>query len=160
MKVRLLVLCGLLLTAACEPRDRTPGTWTRGEIVEGPVADWSFTDDALEVFLQTHPWYGVPHSVTTVLASANDTLYIPSIYFDPEAPFPEGKYWNRIVAENPEVLLKVGGKRYPLKISHITDEAEFEKGFLALAAKYPFWQEQYENEAERVTFHLFRLDPR
>ena len=40
---------------------------------------------------------------------------------------------------------------------NVTDEEEFERGFRALAAKYPFWQAQYENEADRVTFYIFSL---
>ena len=94
-----------------------------------------------------------------MLAAGDDTLYVPSIYFDPEAPFPEGKYWNRIVVDNPEVLVKIGENRYPFTITRVTDEQEFDRGFRALASKYPFWQEQYDNEAERMTFYIFRLDP-
>lgn len=160
MKLSNLIVGALAMTLliGCEPQDRRPGTWTAGEIVEEKVADWSFSNADLEVFIQTSPWYGIPHSVTTVLATSNQKLYVPSIYSDPITPFPEGKYWNRIIADNPEVLVKISGKRYPRRVVQVTDAEEFETGFLALAKKYPFWQQQYDNPEDRVTFYVLRLD--
>jgi hypothetical protein len=160
MKSLSLIIGALALTLlmGCEPQDRRPGTWTSGDIVDEKITDWSFSNEAQEVFIQTSPWYGIPHSVTTVLATRNQKLYVPSIYFDPNTPFPEGKYWNRIIADNPEVLVKIGGKRYPRRVVQVTDAKEFESGFLALAKKYPFWQEQYDNPEDRVTFYVLRLD--
>ncbi len=67
---------------ACEPSDRRPGTWLSGDVVAQPVSDWSFTADAMEVYVETRTWYGVPHSVTTACATTGDTLYIPSVYVE------------------------------------------------------------------------------
>ena len=41
----------VLILVACEPRDRTPGTWLSGELVTTQITDWSFTNDYQEVFI-------------------------------------------------------------------------------------------------------------
>ena len=153
----LVVILSLIFLAGCEPRDRRPGTWTKGEIVEDEITDWSFSNEQQEVFLQTQPWYGIPHSVTTVVATTNDTLYVPSIYYDSADPYPEGKYWNGIIVSNPAVLIKIDDKRYPRVAERVTDPVEFEAAFAALASKYPFWQKQYDDPESAVTFYIIRL---
>ena len=160
MKYLLPVLLTLstLLLMACEPKDRRPGTWLSGDLVEERIEDWSFSNEYQEVFVQTHPWYGVPHSVTTVLATANGTLYVPSIYYEEPKRFPEGKHWNRIVADNPNVEVKIGEKLYPRTIRLVTDDAEFENGLNALAAKYPFWQKVKDSPEEAPTFVIMQLN--
>ena len=46
------------------PQDQSPGLWLTGELVTERVADWSFTDQHEEIFIQTRtPWL-IPHSVT------------------------------------------------------------------------------------------------
>jgi len=153
-----LIILFTLLLMACEPKDRRPGTWLSGDLVEEKIEDWSFSDEFQEVFIQTHPWYGVPHSVTTVLATENGKLYVPSIYYEEPKLFPEGKYWNSIVAKNPNVEIKIGDKLYPRAISLIIDEAEFENGLNALAAKYPFWQKVKASPEEAPTFVIMQLN--
>jgi len=148
-----------LFLAACEPVDRRPGTWTSGDIVKTKITDWSFSNEHMEVYLQTHPWYGIPHSVTTVLTTTNKTLYLPSIYYDNAAPFPEGKYWNRVIVENPYVLVKIGDKRYPRLAHQVVDKKEFEQAYTALASKYPFWKEQHDKVDNPLKFYIVRLDP-
>ena len=152
-----LILSTLLLMA-CEPKDRRPGTWLSGDLVEERIDDWSFTNESQEVFIQTHPWYGVPHSVTTVLATADGKLYVPSIYREEPKRFPDGKYWNRIVAQYPKVEVKIGDKLYPRSVNLVTDEAEFQNGLNALATKYPFWRKVKASPEEAPTFVIMRLD--
>ena len=156
MKVIVVVILATLL-AACEPADRRPGTWISGEVVEDKVKDWTFSDEHMEVFIQTHPWYGIPHSVTTVLATTDGALYVPSIYYQAEETYPNGKYWNKIVDVNPYVFVQIGDKKYPRLARRVTDDAEFDVGFKALAQKYEFWQKQYDNPAERPLFYILRL---
>jgi hypothetical protein len=157
---KLALLALTLVLAACEPQDRRPGTWLSGEVVHEAVTDWSFANDQIEVHIQTHPWYGIPHSVTTVLATANGQLFVPSIYMQEPKSFPEGKYWNRIVSKDPNIEVKIGGKLYPRTVRLITDEEEFALGLSALAAKYPYWQNNKENPAAAPTFVIMSLDPR
>jgi len=156
-------LAGLLITAlllaACEPRDRRPGMWLSGEVVGTTPSDWSFIADHQEVFVETHPWYGIPFSVTTVLGTRNGKLYVPSIY-DEEAPFPGTKYWNSIIAKNPDVRLKIGDQIYEMTATHVQDAREYAEGFGALADKYDSWRGWLEEPASRPHFVIIRLDPR
>jgi len=152
-----LLLLSVTLLAACEPEDRRPGTWLSGEEVAGPIADWSFVNDFQEIFIETHPWYGIPFSVTTVIASADGNVYVPSIYEAP-AVFPGSKYWNSVIAADPEVRVKFGDKLYRMKALPAADEAEFAAGLAALAAKYDFWRSVQAGETD-TAFAIIRLYP-
>ena len=154
-RIILILLCFITLSA-CEPADRTPGMWLSGELITEPIDDWSFSNEHMEVFLETHPWYGVPFSVTVVTATTGDKLFVPSIYSEP-ADFPGGKYWNGIIETNPEVLIKIGDKRYPRSAHLITDTAEFEIAFGALAGKYDYWRDVKNGDKTRPPFVLIEL---
>jgi len=157
LRAAITILLAMTL-AACEPADRTPGMWLSGEVETAEISDWSFSNDHMEVFLETHPWYGIPFSVTVVTATTGDKLFVPSIYSEP-AKFPGGKYWNGIIEKNPAVQIKIGNKLYPRSAHLITDEVEFEEAFTALADKYDFWRSIKEGTAKRPPFVLIRLDP-
>jgi hypothetical protein len=154
---RIIIMVAVFLLAGCEPQDRTPGMWLSGELVEETITDWSFSEEFTEIFIQTNPWYGIPFSVTVVVASTGDQVYVPSIYAEP-AEFPGSKYWNGVIADNPDVVIKMGNKLYPRRARLVTDEAEFEKAFEALAVKYPFWREGKSNPDKRPPFVLISLD--
>lgn len=155
----IMTLMVLMLLAACEPQDRTPGMWLSGELVESKVADWSFSDEFMEISIQTNPWYGIPFSVTVAVASVDDKIYVPSIYAEP-AEFPGSKYWNSVILGNPDVVLKIGNKLYPRRARLVTDEVEFELAFEALAAKYEFWREGKDSADKRPPFVLISMDDR
>ena len=146
------------LMSACEPQDRRPGLWLSGETPITP-ADWSFVNDTQEVFLETHPWYGIAHSVTVVVAEAGGKVFVPSIY-DEDLPFPGTKRWNAIIAADPNVRLKVGDGIYEMTARLAADDEEHQQGFAALAAKYDFWQELLEDESKRPPFVIIRLEAR
>ncbi len=148
----------LLLLVACEPQDRRPGLWLSGETTVAPV-DWSFVNETQEVFLETHPWYGIPHSVTVVVAEANGKVFVPSIY-DEDVPFPGTKHWNTNIAADPNVRLKVGDAIYEMTARPAASEEEWQEGFAALAAKYGFWQQLREDESKRPPFAIIRLEAR
>ncbi|MDH3641847.1 MAG: hypothetical protein OES38_07105 [Gammaproteobacteria bacterium] len=153
-----LLLLSLGLCAACEPVDRRPGTWLSGELAATP-ASWDFTEDHQEIFVETTTWYGVPHSVTTVVAARGDTLYVPSIYDQP-ADFPGSKRWNKNIASDPAVRLKIGDSIYELRARPVTDEGEFQNGFAALAGKYDFWKQGLEDPERRPPFVIIAMEPR
>ncbi len=141
-----------------EPADRRPGTLLAG--TEQPLpTDLSFLDTAMEVELETRPWFGIPFSVTVVVARDADEIYVPSLY-DTAQPFPGTKYWNHVVAANPNVRLRVDEMLYPLTITPVTNEAEFRDAFAALGRKYPFWREQMTLDGSQPRFALLRLQPR
>lgn len=161
-RIRLLLLpillLGFALLSGCEPKDRRPGTWLSGDEVTQAVTDWSFVNDAQEVFIETHPWYGIPFSVTTVIASADGKVYVPSIY-DAPAEFPGSKYWNSVIAANPEVRVKIADQLYPMTALPAENDAEFAAGLAALADKYDFWR-QVQNGETDTAFAIIRLHPR
>ena len=72
-----------LASLGCQPSETRPGLWLNGESVEAPVADWSFTDAFQNVFIQTSPWYGLPHSVTIWCAAQDGELYIGYLCLNP-----------------------------------------------------------------------------
>jgi len=151
------VLLSTLLLTACEPKDRTPGSWLSGQLVEAQITDWSFSEEFQEIFIQTQPWYGIPFSVTVVVASSNGKIYSPSIY-DAPLEFPGSKYWNSVIEANPEVIVKIGEQLYPRRARLVTDEIEFEAAFEALANKYGFWRTAKDQPEQRPPFVLICLD--
>jgi hypothetical protein len=148
----------LLLLLGCEPQDRRPGLWLSGQVAPIPE-DWGFANEYPEIFVETRTWYGIPHSVTTVVATTNGKLYVPSIY-DEAIEFPGTKFWNENIAADPDVRLKIGDKIYELRAHLVEDADEYRVGFRALAAKYPFWQQALEDETKRPPFVVIRMDPR
>jgi hypothetical protein len=146
--------------AGCEPADRRPGQWLRGEVVAEPVVDWSFSDAVPEIFVETRTWYGIPHSVTVVGAALGADLYVPSI-FDPGKSYPDGKVWTRNVARDPRVRVKIGDAIYEREAVLVEDAAERERALAAFARKYPFWSDLIERPAEeRPNLILLRMQAR
>ncbi len=141
-----------------EPQDRRPGTLISGEVRALP-GDLSFVADAQKVTLETQPWYGIPFSVTVVAVAHEGRIYVPSIYESPQR-FPGSKYWNHVVAKNPQVRLRVGQDIYPLRIEPVHDTAEFAAAYAALGRKYAFWREQMPLDPELPRFALLRLERR
>ena len=155
----LLGIAGIFLLAACEPQDRRPGLWLSGEVVEEMPADWSFIADHPEIFVETRPWYGIPFSVTVVIGTRDGKLYVPSIY-EEEAAFPGSKYWNSVIADDPDVRLKIGDKLYEMRAEPVQDLAEFREGAGALADKYDSWAGWLADESSAPPFVIIRMTPR
>lgn len=153
------MIVAVVLSAGCEPKDRRPGTWLSGETVSELPSDWSFIADHPEIFVETDPWYGIPFSVTTVIGLGDGRLYVPSIY-DEEVPFPGTKYWNSIIADNPDVRLKIGARIYEMRATHVQDAAEYRRGVMALAEKYDSWRRWFEDPDNGPHFVIIRMDPR
>src|SRR5262245_29953892 len=101
----LAIALAVLPLVGCDPKDRRPGLWLSGEVETAPVTDWSFANEQREIFVETRTWYGIPHSVTTVVVAHNGTLYVPSVYFE-GGDFPDARFWNRNVVRDPRVRLK------------------------------------------------------
>ena len=157
---RLAAALALVLLVACAPRDRRPGLWLSGELAAEPVADWSFTDGVQEIFVETRTWYGIPHSVTTVVAAEGGALYVPSLYFD-DGEFPDARFWNRNAVRDPRVRLEIDGRIYEREAVVVEDPAERAAALAAFARKYPFWHDLAgKPEAERPRIFFFRMDPR
>ena len=157
---RLAAALALVLLVACAPRDRRPGLWLPGEVAAEPVADWSFTDGVQEIFVETRTWYGIPHSVTTVVAAEGGALYVPSLYFD-DGEFPDARFWNRNAVRDPRVRLEIDGRLYERRAVLVEDPAEWQAVLDAFAAKSPFWKElAAQPESERPKLYFLRMEPR
>ncbi|MCZ6620278.1 MAG: DUF2255 family protein [Gammaproteobacteria bacterium] len=110
---QVVLLAFVVSASACQPRDVTPGLWLSGEVVDGIVDDWAFTNDIEEIFIQTKTWYLLPHSTTIWCAEMNGELYIGS-YAD------EKKRWENNIARNPAARLRIDGKLYDVKVTPVT----------------------------------------
>jgi hypothetical protein len=157
---RSMLFLGVILLASCEPQDHRPGFWLSGELVDTPVTDWSFTDEILEIFVQTRTWYGIPHSVTTVCVAHNGTLYVPSVYAD-GGEFPDARFWNRNVVRDSRVRLKIGERIFDRKAVLVEDPAEWSEVLGAFGRKSSFWKGLAEKpESTRPKIVFMRMDPR
>jgi hypothetical protein len=130
--VCLLLLLAVLSITGLDPRDRTPGLWLEGNLVQTPVTDWSFTDKYPTVKLQTRSPYLLPHSVTINCLAYNGQLYLSSVY-----PAGTSRSWNDNVLRDPHVRLKIGDQVYDRTLSLVTDPAEREAVLQVRARKYP-----------------------
>ncbi len=158
-QVGLAALLVVSATGCVDPKDRRPGLRLSGEVVAAAINDWSFSDEYQEIYLETQTWYMIPHSVTTVCAGVGEKLYVPTIYYE-GGEWPD-KVWNSNVDSDPRVRLKMGGKIYEREAVVVEDPAEVQVALQALAAKYPFWQEQLSKpESERPDMALVRMDRR
>ena len=148
-----------LLAAGCEPEGHRPGAWLRGEVVLGPVADWSACDAQPQIAVETRTWYGIRHSVTVVCAEHDGALYVPSLYYE-GGEFPDKRHWHRNVARDPRVRLAIGDRLYERRAVLVTDPAEWNGVLAAFTQKMPFWKDLAEKpEAERPKLIFMRMDP-
>jgi hypothetical protein len=128
---RLLLLVPLLLVSCIDPADRRPGLWLSGEVVSGPVGDWSFSDAQREIFVETRSRFGFAHSVTVLCAQREGQLYIG-------AREPEGKSWVANIGRNPDVRIEIDGKLYEQRLERVEDAEEIAAIYAAYAQKYGF----------------------
>ena len=121
-----LILLGLLIAlVSCSPSDEQPGLWLSGERVSTPVDDWSFVDGAEEIFIETRPWYGLPHSTTIWAVSLDGQLYVGSYGS-------EKKAWENALEYDPRARVLVEGRLYKVRIRPVTEVATSQ----ALDARY------------------------
>lgn len=123
MRVILLGTAGLLLLLflgarwiPLDPLERRPGGRLSGTASQAP-ADWAeLIAPRTKVWVQTQPWYGIPHSVTTVSFALDGDLYVPCARCGT-------KRWPRHVARQPEVVVKVGDRLYERRAVRVEDPA-------------------------------------
>jgi hypothetical protein len=54
------------------------GFWVTGDSISTPVTDWSFTDAAQTVLVETRTWYLIPHFVRAFIARNDSRLHFGS----------------------------------------------------------------------------------
>jgi hypothetical protein len=134
----LLILALIVLRiTGLDPKGRRAGLWLSGTVNKTPVTDWSFADKVDTIEIQTNTWFLLPHSVTIGCTSNNGNLYLSSIVPKGVDPYPGGKLWNRDVARDPHVRLKVGDQLYDVTLVYVTDKGEFDAAFQAMKRKRP-----------------------
>ncbi len=100
---RLVLAIALTTLPACGgPFFVFPGGELEGEVVDGPVTDWSFVEDRF-LDLETRP--DQPYSVELNYVVRDGRLYI-----DPA----EGRGWLEHLRANQRVRVRFDGKIYPL----------------------------------------------
>ena len=114
----LVVIYIAAIFVAVNPQEQRPGLSLSGQA--GDTASWqavvannsSFGEQ--QVFVQTHPWYLIPHSVTTTMAVHNKRLFIPCRSC-------ANKKWPKNVAADPNVVFKHNNQLYNGTIRRVTD---------------------------------------
>jgi hypothetical protein len=97
--------------------------------VEERASDWSFTDGTQEIFIETRPWYGIPHSTTIWCVTLDGALYVGS-YGD------EKKRWERNIERDPEARLSIGGRLYDIRLAPVGAEEQIHALDAAYKIKY------------------------
>ncbi len=137
---------------ACQPKGVRPGLWVPGEAVEERVEDWSFTDDIEEIFIETRPWYGVPHSTTIWCVDLNGKLYIGS-------SGDKKKAWERNIARNPEARLAIQGKIYEVRVVPVIERDRIEALDAAYTQKYDMVEVFGEEVPDWRYYHVAQRGP-
>jgi hypothetical protein len=124
----LVVLSALLISVGCEPQDRRPGLWLRGEVSAVPP-DWSFTRAHKEIAVQVATPYLLPHSVTVWCSDVDGDLYLAA--FDPDS-----KNWPGWVRDDSQVRLKIDARIYDVTLQELMDADVIGPVQQAYAQKY------------------------
>jgi hypothetical protein len=109
------------------PCERTPGGWLLGEVVEEPVADWSFANDVALCQIQVDRGL-LPHAVNLNCMAAGGELYLSCASC-------EGKTWSTAALADPQARLRVGDEVYPVRVTRVEDPAELDAAWRARASK-------------------------
>jgi hypothetical protein len=102
------------LIAPFDPAGRRPGIGLSGPVAGDQQIHWQ---GRKQIFLETRPWYLIPHSVTTVAWVRDGSIFVP-------CGSCSGKRWPRNVAARPDVRLKIDGAIYPRRAIRISDPEE------------------------------------
>ena len=147
MKKVLLIVIGALvvfyagaLAIPVDPDEQRPGTRLSGALADDAEPDWSFMSPQQKVWIQANTWYLIPHSVTTISFVVDGELYIPCGWCDT-------KRWPKLVADDPNVTVKIGDKLYRRTAVKITDEQYKRRVLSAPEAR------------EIPDVELYRMDP-
>jgi hypothetical protein len=105
------------------------GPLVKGTLVADKVTDWSFAQAVPEIEMQLAYENS---SRTTWIVVHESRAYIPC-----SLKFPPGKRWYKAADQNGEAVLRIDGKRYPVTLSRVKDDALFKSVGQTLLKKYP-----------------------
>ncbi len=143
----------IALTVACsiEPSDERPGLGLPGEVHAQAVEDWSFTEDAHEIFVETVTSYWIPHSVTVWCVTVGNELYVA-------ADDADKKSWVANVARDPNVRLKIKDRVYEQKLVLITNAATIAAIDSGFVRKYEYEEEEGDEDMTVGYWHVVERD--
>jgi hypothetical protein len=125
------------------------GPLTSGELVPGPVADWSFATDVPEIELQLlHP----PRSRTVWILVHERHAYIACGFLS----VPLWKQWPHEALRDGRGIVRIQGRRYEVVLTRVEDPALI--GELGGIAARKYGLSEVSTSPDDVWF--FRLDPR
>jgi hypothetical protein len=132
--VLLLVLLAVAAFVAARVHDGPLGPLPGGPLVAGttvaePVADWSFAADVPEIELQLD---SQSKSRTTWILVKDGKAYVPA-----STAYPPGKTWHREALKDGRAILRIEGKKYPVTLTKVDDEALAASMRPIVEKKYP-----------------------
>ncbi len=104
------------------------GPISSGEWVEAPVADWQFVDDVQEIEFQLEQ---DDISRTVWVLYADGRAFVPA-----SLSFPPGKDWYHRAQTDGHSVLRIEGKRYPVTLRRVDDDATKQAVVAAVVDKY------------------------
>lgn len=119
------------------------GPLKAGELVTDPEVDWAQFKDVQEIEFESEG-----RSRITWIVVHDDAAYIPA-----SLGFPPGKTWHKEILNDPTATLRINGKRYPVTLTRIDDEAQK----LAIGSVL---LEKYTPPPSDAGFWVFRIDER
>ncbi|HKC52711.1 MAG TPA: DUF2255 family protein [Myxococcota bacterium] len=123
------------------------GALVAGELVAQPPADWNFAADVQEIEMQLA--YEDSSRTTWVLVK-DGVAYIPC-----SLKFPPGKRWYKAADQKGEAVVRIGGKRYPVTLTRVKDDALATEIGKVAVAKYPAAARSAGSEV-----WFFKIEPR
>jgi hypothetical protein len=170
MAVAAVVVLALLVLIAPRLRGlRYLHFWLSGEEVTTSVTDWTFTDEFLNVQIETRTWYLIPHSVIADMCRVGQQVYVFSDYLAPmpgqpdlRNHFPEARVWNRNVLRDPHIRVKMGAQIYRFLAVPVPEPSEEYDGARKICrAKNPDVRATFMVPASyQPRMHFFRLTQR
>jgi len=105
------------------------GPLEAGEMVVQAPADWNFAKDVQEIEMQLA---NEKTSRTTWILVKDGVAYIPC-----SLKFPPGKRWHKAADVNGDAIVRIDGKRYPVTLTRVKDDALATEVGKVAVAKYP-----------------------
>src|SRR5690606_18310910 len=110
------------------PCDFTPGSVLWGEVVEEPVADWSFANNVELCQIQVNGPI-IDHAVNlNCMATRQGELYLSCSQCEP-------KRWSRLARQDGNARIRLDGRVYPVLVTHVTDPVEADRSWSARLEK-------------------------
>ncbi len=152
-----LALCALLFVRlwARGPVGPIPGGALRGDVVEGPVSDWSFASTGHSVEVESRArWLPYSQRSWFMVHDGRVHLLLPRLF---------GDALMRRIEEDPRLRLRVGGKLYDQRAVRVVEEEDL-GALLAPLIRRQFAMEitgrvrRVASEADEVEIWIYRLE--